>query len=89
MPSIPERPTRDQAGQALQLLAGLLDEVAFIEGVEGAKSRSVGLSGLMTGVVRGAYPTAPGMSGALRRLEAAKATSKIWPPSSRPGSTAT
>jgi putative DNA primase/helicase len=55
MAPIPERPSRDQAEQALALLNGLLDEVAFV----GEHDRSVALSGLITPVARGGLPTVP------------------------------
>jgi phage/plasmid primase-like uncharacterized protein len=55
MPEIPEKPTYDDAKNALALLDGLLDEFPFAD----AASRSVGLSTLMTPVVRGAFPVTP------------------------------
>ncbi|MFK4525724.1 hypothetical protein ABIF90_003705 [Bradyrhizobium japonicum] len=55
MPPIPEHPTRDDAFAALTLLSDLLSEFPFVDDV----ARSVGLSGLITPVVRGAFPVAP------------------------------
>ncbi|MDP4026796.1 bifunctional DNA primase/polymerase [Methylobacterium sp. NEAU 140] len=55
MPAIPERPGREEAEQALQLLEDLLVSFPFVGHVD----RAVGLSALMTPVVRGALPTAP------------------------------
>jgi hypothetical protein len=55
MPTILERPGREEAEQALHLLEGLLVGFPFVSDVD----RAVGLSALMTPVVRGALPTAP------------------------------
>jgi hypothetical protein len=55
MPTIPEKPTRDDALAALSLLDLLLEEFPFVD----AASRSVALSELITPVVRGAMSTAP------------------------------
>jgi hypothetical protein len=55
MPTIAERPTRDDALEALNLFNGLLDEFPFVDDV----ARSVALAGLMTPVLRGAFKVAP------------------------------
>ncbi|WP_271602778.1 bifunctional DNA primase/polymerase [Bradyrhizobium sp. CCBAU 45384] len=55
MPPIPEHPTRDDAIAALELLLDLSSEFPFVGNVD----RSVALSGLITPVVRGAFPVAP------------------------------
>ena len=55
MPAIPAHPGRDEAVKALRLLEELLVDFPFVSEVD----RSVGLSSLMTPVVRGALPTAP------------------------------
>jgi hypothetical protein len=55
MPPIPEKPTKEAAAEALELLNGLLDELPFSD----EASRSVALSELVTPVVRGALPVAP------------------------------
>ncbi|MCJ2071411.1 bifunctional DNA primase/polymerase [Methylobacterium sp. J-030] len=55
MPEILERPGREEAEQALHLLEDLLVSFPFVSDVD----RAVGLSALMTPVVRGALPTAP------------------------------
>jgi Bifunctional DNA primase/polymerase, N-terminal len=55
MPPIPDNPTRDDALVALKLLEELLCEFPFIDGV----AKSVALTGLITPVVRGAFPVAP------------------------------
>jgi putative DNA primase/helicase len=55
MPRIADAPTRADAEAGLTLLNGLLTEVPF----ENEASRSVGLSILITPVVRGAMPFAP------------------------------
>ncbi len=55
MPAIPERPTRRQAEAALDLLLELLSEFAF----DSDTSRSVGLSLLITPIIRAAMTTAP------------------------------
>jgi Bifunctional DNA primase/polymerase, N-terminal len=63
IPPIPERPTRDQAITALELLTDLLSEFGFKRSVGGEHekrlNRSVALSGLLTAQVRGSLPTAP------------------------------
>jgi putative DNA primase/helicase len=59
---LPSNPTKEDARQALQKLLGLLTEFPFVSDVD----RSVGLSGIMTPVVRGAISVAP--------LHAAKAS---------------
>ena len=55
MPEIPDEPTRDDALEALALLEELISESPF----DDEPSRSVALSGLITPVVRGAFPVAP------------------------------
>jgi hypothetical protein len=55
MPNIPENPTREDTLEALRLLDGLLDEFPFAD----EASRSVGLSCLITPVVRGAFSVTP------------------------------
>jgi putative DNA primase/helicase len=55
MPTIPERPSREDALAAVTLLDALLEDFPFVN----PPSRSVGLSGLMTPVARGAMQTAP------------------------------
>ncbi|WP_245286414.1 hypothetical protein [Bradyrhizobium sp. ARR65] len=55
MPPIPEHPTRNDAIAALKLLEGLLSEFPFVDAV----AKSVALTGLLTPVVRGAFPVAP------------------------------
>lgn len=55
MPAIPSNPGREEALKALRLLEGLLVDFPFVSAID----RSVGLSSLMTPVVRGALPTAP------------------------------
>jgi putative DNA primase/helicase len=55
LPPIPERPTRADASRALDLLVQLLAEFPFVNGA----SHSVGLSMLMTPVLRGAIGVAP------------------------------
>jgi putative DNA primase/helicase len=55
MPHIPDHPTREDALSALKLLDGLLDEFPFAD----TASRSVGLSCLITPVVRAAFSVAP------------------------------
>ena len=62
IPSIPERPTKDQALAALGLLTDLFREFSFkrIDGEQQKRlNRSVALSGLLTAQVRGSLPTAP------------------------------
>jgi hypothetical protein len=56
MPAIPDAPTRRDAERALALLESLLTEFPFVD----EPSRSVALSGLITPVVRGAFPVSPG-----------------------------
>lgn len=56
MPAIPDAPTRDDALRELALLNGLLSEFPWVD----EPSRSVGLSALITPVVRGAFSVAPG-----------------------------
>jgi hypothetical protein len=55
LPSIPPRPTRKAAQQALAALKGLLAEVAFASELD----RSVALAALLTTVARGAFDTTP------------------------------
>jgi hypothetical protein len=55
MPNVPAQPTRDEALAALSLLDGLLDEFPFAD----EASRSVGLSCIITPVVRAAFRVAP------------------------------
>src|SRR5262249_50346659 len=56
LPPIPPSPTREDALTALQLLGGLLDGFPFVTNAD----RSVGLSSLMSPVLRGAlYPAVP------------------------------
>jgi len=55
MPHIPDPPTRDDAMRALTLLEELVEETPFVNDV----AKSVGLSGMITPVVRGAFKTAP------------------------------
>ena len=57
MEPIPERPTKDDADKALELLKGLLVEFMFAD--DGGISRAVALSAMITPVARGAYPLAP------------------------------
>ena len=52
---IPDQPTRDDALSAAKLLDALLEDFPFADKV----SRSVGLSSLLTPVVRAAFPVAP------------------------------
>jgi hypothetical protein len=62
IPPIPEHPTKDQALAALKLLIDLLSEFSFkrIGGEHELRlNRSVALSGLLTPLVRGSFPTAP------------------------------
>ena len=56
LPPIAEKPSRDDALQALALLDELLGEFPF---VDQQASRSVALSALITPVVRGAFPVSP------------------------------
>jgi putative DNA primase/helicase len=55
MPAIPERPSRDDAVAALALLEQLLVEFPFVADAD----RAVGLSALLTPVVRGAMSAVP------------------------------
>jgi hypothetical protein len=55
MPDIPDEPTRGDALAALALLEDLISETPF----DDKPSRAVALSGLITPVVRGAFPVAP------------------------------
>jgi hypothetical protein len=55
MPVIPDEPTRDDALKALALLDELVKESPFVDGV----AKSVALSGIITAVVRGAFPVSP------------------------------
>jgi putative DNA primase/helicase len=55
LPSIPPRPTKDEAIAALKRLDHLLEEFPWVDGV----SRSVGLCCLITPVVRAALDVAP------------------------------
>ena len=55
MPVIPDRPTREDAERALQLLAGLLEEFPFSDD----DSEAVAYSGLITPVIRAALDRIP------------------------------
>lgn len=55
MPTIPERPTKEQAAEAIDLLAALLVNFPFVSEVD----RSVALSALITPVCRGAMTVVP------------------------------
>jgi putative DNA primase/helicase len=55
MPPITDNPTRDDALKALTLLEELVCESPFVD----EASKSVALSGMITPVVRGAFPVAP------------------------------
>src|SRR3954447_22272303 len=55
MPDIPDEPTREDALAALALLEDLISESPF----DDEASRAVALSGLITPVVRGAFPVSP------------------------------
>jgi putative DNA primase/helicase len=55
LPPIPDKPTREQAAEALDLLKGLLPGFPF----KTDASRAVALSGIITAVVRGAMNVAP------------------------------
>lgn len=57
MPVIPDLPTRDDALQALALLEGLVKESPFA--ADGGVAKAVALSGMITPVVRGAFPVSP------------------------------
>ena len=60
LPPIPERPTKEQALEALEHLTDLFREFSF-SNKEGKKrlNQSVALSGLLAASVRGSLPTAP------------------------------
>jgi hypothetical protein len=55
MPAIPDRPTKQDAEKALESFEELLSEFPFVDDV----AKSVGLSGLITPIVRGAFPVSP------------------------------
>ncbi|MFE1601590.1 PriCT-2 domain-containing protein [Methylobacterium sp. ID0610] len=55
LPAIPDRPTRADAERAIKLLKELIAEFPFVTPVDVA----VALSGMITGVVRGALPVTP------------------------------
>jgi hypothetical protein len=55
MPAVSERPTREEALAALDLLEGLLKEFPFI----GEVDRSVALAAMLTAILRGAFDVAP------------------------------
>jgi putative DNA primase/helicase len=55
LPPIPERPTREQARVALNLLIDLFSEFSFKDNLD----RSVALAGLLTAQIRGSLFTAP------------------------------
>jgi hypothetical protein len=55
MPPIPELPTRQDAEAALKLIEDLLVGFPFVDDV----ARAVALSGIITPVVRGAFPVSP------------------------------
>jgi putative DNA primase/helicase len=55
MPSIPDKPTREDALAALKLLEGLLTGFPFVDDV----ARACALSAIITPVVRGAFPVTP------------------------------
>jgi putative DNA primase/helicase len=55
MPTIPDKPTKQDALKALELLEELLSEFPFVDEV----AKSVGLSGLITPIARGAFAVAP------------------------------
>jgi hypothetical protein len=54
-PPVPEKPTKEQAAEALALLAGLLRESPFVSPAD----RAVALSFILTCLVRQSLPTAP------------------------------
>src|SRR4029077_20933529 len=58
LPEIPERPSKEDAQEAVALLEGLVSESPFEDGPNGA-SKSVAMSGMITPVVRGAMVVAP------------------------------
>jgi putative DNA primase/helicase len=55
LPQMPEKPTYDEAYEALNVLDELLDDFPFVDD----ESRSTALSALITPVVRGAFAVAP------------------------------
>jgi putative DNA primase/helicase len=55
LPEIPQRPTRDDALRALELLTNLLEGFPFKDDI----SKVVAIAGLMTPVLRGAFEFAP------------------------------
>ncbi len=55
MPVIPDEPTRDDAMAALTMLEALVKELPFVDDV----AKAVGLAGIITSVVRGAFPVSP------------------------------
>lgn len=55
MPPIPDQPTREDALKALALIEGLIVGFPFVSDVD----RAVALSGIITPVVRGAFPVTP------------------------------
>lgn len=57
MPPIPDKPSKQDAETALNLLDGLLDEFIFVE--DGGVSRSAAISMILTAALRGAMPVAP------------------------------
>jgi putative DNA primase/helicase len=62
LPPIAERPTKQEARAALEILTGLLAEFSFKAATgedEKRLNRVIALSGLLTALVRGSLPTAP------------------------------
>jgi putative DNA primase/helicase len=55
MPSIPDQPTREHALAALALLEGLIVGFPFVTEVD----KAVALSGIITPILRGAFPVTP------------------------------
>jgi putative DNA primase/helicase len=55
LPSIAEKPSKEEAQQALELLKSLLVEVTFVDALD----RAVALAGLLTPIVRGAFELSP------------------------------
>jgi hypothetical protein len=55
LPAIPERPTREQAQEAIDFLVELFSEFSFVAPVD----RAVALSALLTALVRGSIGVAP------------------------------
>jgi RepB DNA-primase from phage plasmid len=55
LPTIPMRPTKDDARRALDRIKSLLSEFCFVDPID----RSVALAGAFTAVVRGSMSTAP------------------------------